>query len=351
MDPREAGTGIEAEEKSMDECVGNFVRGCRRAVFQGGYSLHLLVPGNGPQVGRGLKRVRAGRQADPTIADVPVGYVSMETMTPLGIQLQLAIYKAIERQRHSFQECLGPEVVALASIPASFIVDPHTMQPRKPVGEPLTDDEISEKRMAGAVVSRVDHKGSRELVPSPVPLSTNPPDLLAVQRLIQNNFAVVTALGGGVPLLKGHDGTLRRVEGVIDKDLAFSRLLMDLNTIGVPFQSAAIITDAPHIVRDFAAAQAHIEDQGGYGFMTPEIFRSAMEIGDPIHRITDVELEDFMTGQLGKGIHFGGAGPKMEAAIAIVRHTGVEMVVICNADNFAEALLGDGNEGTTVVKA
>src|SRR5690606_37614499 len=107
-------------------------------------------------------------------------------------------------------------------------------------------------------------------------------DAPAAAALLDRGFVVVAAGGGGVPVVRDPDGSLRGVEAVIDKDLAAALLAR-----AVGATSLVIATNVPCAV-------------AGYG--TPH--------ARPIHRVTTAELR-----QLQAAGHFaeGSMGPKVEA--------------------------------------
>ena len=49
-----------------------------------------------------------------------------------------------------------------------------------------------------------------------------------IRSLALTGAIVVCAGGGGIPVIRSSDGTLVPIEGVIDKDLASARLVLDV---------------------------------------------------------------------------------------------------------------------------
>ena len=70
-------------------------------------------------------------------------------------------------------------------------------------------------------------RGWRRVVPSPKPKRIV--ELDSVKRLWDSTI-VVTAGGGGIPVIENMDGSLTGVAAVIDKDLAAERLAEDMET-------------------------------------------------------------------------------------------------------------------------
>jgi carbamate kinase len=131
---------------------------------------------------------------------------------------------------------------------------------------------------------------------------------------MEAGYTVVAAGGGGVPVVREPDGSLRGVAAVIDKDLAAAVLARDVKAT-----TLVIATNVPH---------AYV----GYG--TPR--------QRPIGRVTPGELRALQA----EG-HFarGSMGPKIEAALRFVEGGG-DRAVITALENIGEAL--DGRTGTVV---
>jgi carbamate kinase len=70
-------------------------------------------------------------------------------------------------------------------------------------------------------------RGWRRVVPSPRPQDTIERD--AIQALIKDNFFVICSGGGGIPVVREPDGSLKGVEAVIDKDLSGASLAASVN--------------------------------------------------------------------------------------------------------------------------
>jgi carbamate kinase len=69
-------------------------------------------------------------------------------------------------------------------------------------------------------------RGFRRVVPSPRPLEII--EIEAIRHLISAGFVVVCVGGGGIPVIRRADGTIKGAEAVIDKDLASSLLAREL---------------------------------------------------------------------------------------------------------------------------
>ena len=77
---------------------------------------------------------------------------------------------------------------------------------------------------------------ARLTAPSPKPKRIV--ELVSVKRLWDSTI-VVTAGGGGIPVIENMDGSLTGVAAVIDKDLAAERLAEELDVLGIEGNGAA----------------------------------------------------------------------------------------------------------------
>ena len=90
--------------------------------------------------------------------------------------------------------------------------------------------------------------GWRRVVASPEPLEVL--DVGPVRALLTRGFVVVAAGGGGIPVVRDPDGTLRGVEAVIDKDLAAALLARTLEA-----DLLVIATDVDHAALGWGTPQ------------------------------------------------------------------------------------------------
>ncbi len=151
------------------------------------------------------------------------------------------------------------------------------------------------------------------MVASPDPLQIL--DAPAVQALVEAGFVVVANGGGGIPVVREDDGSLRGVEAVIDKDLGAALLARTVEA-----DVLVIATDVPQAVLRFGTPHA-----------------------EPIGTVTVAELRSYALDG-----HFasGSMGPKVDAACRFVEQGGIR-AVITSLDQIADAVAG--NAGTVVV--
>ncbi|MEY3019071.1 MAG: hypothetical protein RLZZ272_55 [Actinomycetota bacterium] len=258
----------------------------------------VLTHGNGPQVGNLLIKNELARDVVPA---VPLDWCVAQTQATTGFTIVDALEAALA--------AVGATrpVVTLVSRVLVDAADPAFREPTKPIGPWLEDAaEVERRRREGVrFVEGADGRW-RRLVPSPTPLASL--ELAVVARLLEEGTVVVANGGGGVPVVRGPDGTLTGVEAVIDKDLAGALLAEELRA-----DVFAILTDVVGVA---------------VAYDTPER-RWLTEVG--VEELADLAAAgEFAAGSM---------GPKVEAARRFVERTGGR-AVIAALDSAAEALAG-----------
>lgn len=245
----------------------------------------VVTHGNGPQVGNLLVK-----------NELAVGVVPPVSLDWCGAQTQGTIgFTILNTLEHSLRAAGVPRrVAALVTRTRVDADDPLFASPTKPVGRFLPKDEAKVMIGYGQTWEDRGERGWRRVVASPEPLEVI--DFHAVRALMDAGFVVVTAGGGGIPVVSGPDGDLHGVEAVIDKDLTAALLAAELDA-----DMLIMATDVDHAVR---------------GFGTPE----AADIG----RVTVPEMRAIAA----EG-HFasGSMGPKVEAALRFVERGGGRSVI------------------------
>jgi carbamate kinase len=266
----------------------------------------VLTHGNGPQVGNLLVKNEVSAHIVPP---VPLDWCGAQTQATIGFLILDSLDKALAARG------VGTPVAALVTRTLVDRDDPGFETPTKPIGRFLPEDEAKVLMGHGQTWEDRGPKGWRRVVASPQPLEIL--DAPAIGVLCQAGYVVVAAGGGGIPVVRDPDGTLRGVEAVIDKDLA-----------------AAIL--APAVGADVLVIATDV-DNAIMGFGTPE--------ATPIGRVTTTEMRTLQGQQ-----HFasGSMGPKVEAAVRFVEHGGTRSA-ITSLHRITEAV--HGQAGTVIEKA
>jgi carbamate kinase len=236
-------------------------------LLRGGHEL-AITHGNGPQVGLLSLEASAGGPATLDVLDA-------ESEGVIGYLLERELRSALP----------GRDVAVLLTQVEVDGRDPELRVPRKPIGPVYSADEGARiGRARGWSLSDVGG-GVRRVVPSPVPRRIL--ELEAVRTLLEAGHLVVCAGGGGIPVVVEHDGTLRGVEAVVDKDRTASLLAEGLDADGL-----LLLTDVPGVY-------------AGFGTPAQRVLRQA--------KVRDLRKLGFDAGSM---------GPKVEAACAFVERTG-----------------------------
>jgi carbamate kinase len=264
----------------------------------------VVTHGNGPQVGNLLVK---NEVAAAVVPPVPLDWCGAQTQATLGFVIMDALDAEVARRG------LERRSAALVTRTLVDLDDPGFTKPTKPIGRFLPAEEAALLVEHGETWEDRGEKGWRRVVASPEPLEIL--DAPAVQTLMESGFVVIANGGGGIPVVREADGSLRGVEAVIDKDLG-AALLGKM----VGADVLVIATDVAHAVLRYG---------------TPE----AEDIG----RVELSQIEAYAA----EG-HFasGSMGPKVLAACRFVRATG-RPAVITDLDSIVDAV--EGRTGTVVL--
>jgi carbamate kinase len=268
---------VEGQSGTHEEQAANAtaMASCLLELLDEGWRL-AVVHGNGPQVGNlAIQQEETVRQVPPQ----PLFSLVAMTQGQLGSLIATAVRAASGGRRH---------VVTLLAHVVVDAADPAMRHPTKPIGPFLSEDEANRlARSKGWNVESDSGRGYRRVVPSPKPESIVEVD--AVRCLLDSGHVVVTAGGGGIPVVHGDGGSLVGVDAVIDKDYAAAALA---TAIGA--QALVIVTAVEAVQVDFgtatprrlgqidvAQAEAHLAaGQFPEGSMGPKIRAAAQFLRD-----------------------------------------------------------------------
>jgi carbamate kinase len=257
----------------------------------------LVTHGNGPQVGNLLVK---NELAAHVVPPVPLDWCVAQTQGTIGFILVNALERALAARR------LDAPVAALVTRTLVDGSDPGFSQPTKPIGRYLTTAEAQVLIDHGQVWRDRGERGWRRVVASPQPVEVL--DGPAIGALLAAGYVVIAAGGGGVPVVRDPDGTLRGVEAVIDKDLTAALL-------GRAVSAALLViaTDVDAVMLDWGTDRARA--------------------------LGDVSVADLR--RYAEQGHFasGSMGPKVDAACRFVE-AGGERAVIASLDRIVDAVAG-----------
>jgi carbamate kinase len=262
----------------------------------------VITHGNGPQVGNLLVK---NELAAHVVPPVPLDWCGAQTQGTLGMTILDSLdgaLAAIDADR---------PVAALVTRTLVSHDDPGFSTPTKPVGR-YVDAEAAQRMIDhGQVWEDRGEKGWRRVVASPDPLAVL--DVEAARTLLEAGYVVVSAGGGGIPVVRERNGRLRGVEAVIDKDLTAALLAASLDA-----DVLVIATDVDHA--SVAFGTDHQRDLGRVGRAELRALADAGEFAS------------------------GSMGPKVEAVLRFVAGGG--RGVITSLTRITDAV--EGNFGTVV---
>lgn len=261
--------------------------------------------GNGPQVGFILRRSELARHE---LHEVPLDVCGADTQGAIGYMLQQNL------QNEFLRRGMKKQAVTVVTQVVVDRNDPAFLNPTKPIGSFMTEEEAIRRRdQEGWHVVEDAGRGWRRVVPSPLPKKVKEQD--AVEELIRKGFVVITVGGGGIPVVENERGELEGVAAVIDKDYASSLL-------------------ARSIKADLFLISTAVE-------------KVYLNYGKPnqkaIDRMTVAEAKQYMAeGHFAKGSML----PKIQAIIWFLE-AGGKQAIITNPENIERALRGE--TGTLIV--
>lgn len=179
----------------------------------------VIVHGNGPQVGRLVIQNEYASKVTPAM---PFDVCGAMSQGMIGYHIQQALRDELRRRGIN---------KAVASIITQVVVnknDKGFKNPTKPIGPFYSEEEAKAiKEQKGYVMVEDAGRGYRRVVASPVPERIV--ELDTIKTLVNAGQVIITAGGGGVPVIENQDKSLTGVAAVIDKDLASEKLAEDLD--------------------------------------------------------------------------------------------------------------------------
>ncbi len=274
-----------------------------------GYEM-AIVHGNGPQVGNITLSQETAEKVNPKLPAMPFDVCGAMSQGYIGYQIQQCLRDALRNRN-----CNVPVVTLITQV----VVDENDkafQNPTKPIGPFYTEEEakkIAEEK--GYTMKEDAGRGWRRVVASPNPKRIAEID--SVKRLWDSTI-VITAGGGGIPVIENMDGSLTGVPAVIDKDLAAERLAEDMET-----DILLILTEVDKVSINFK--KPNQQDL------------SKMTVAEAIKYIEEGHFAP------------GSMLPKVMAAIKFARRFPGKKAIITSLYKAVEAL--EGKEGTVITMA
>ncbi len=213
-------------------------------IVRAGHDL-VITHGNGPQVGL-LALQGAAYKPDEAY---PLDVLGAETGGMIGYMIEQELENVLDHSR------------AVATLLTQVVVDaadPAFQNPSKFIGPVYGREEAEARAKAAGWTIAQDGDKWRRVVASPKPVEI--PDSRVLKLLLGQGVIVICTGGGGIPVLRGRDGSLSGVEAVIDKDAASALLAQELGA-----DALLLLTDVPAVMTDFGTPR-----QAEIGQITPD---------------------------------------------------------------------------------
>lgn len=247
----------------------------------------IITHGNGPQVGFILRRVEIAAEHGEVHA-VPLDLIVADTQGSIGYMLQQALDNSLRRLG------INRTVVTVVTQTRVDPEDPAFDNPTKPIGGFMTEEEARQYESIGWLVREDAGRGWRRVVASPRPQEIH--EINAIKTLYQSGYIVIASGGGGIPVTRNEQGSLRGEYAVVDKDLASSLLASQIRA-----DLFIISTGVEKVMLDFNQPTQH-----------------------PLDQITLSEAAQYIAdGQFPAGSML----PKIEAAVEFVRLGGPSAII------------------------
>ena len=176
----------------------------------------VIVFGSGPQVGAlVLQNELAKNKVSPMPLDV------------LDAQLQGEVGYLLEQALSNELKSIGAHKAVVSVLTQTLVdkKDPAFKNPSKPIGPFYSKKEAFFMEKKGLSIIEDAGRGYRRVVPSPRPIKIV--ESKAISSILGIGAVVIAVGGGGIPVVETKNG-LSGVEAVVDKDLAASRLGIEI---------------------------------------------------------------------------------------------------------------------------
>jgi carbamate kinase len=257
----------------------------------------IITHGNGPQVG--LLALQAA--AYKAVGVYPFDVLGAESQGMIGYFLAQELKNQLPKKN----------VVVLLTQVEVEASDPAFTHPDKFVGPTYTKAQADHLSTQNKWYMKQDGKAFRRVVPSPLP--KNIIEFEAITSLLEKNFIIICAGGGGIPVIRNNQGKYTGIEAVIDKDYTSALLAEQLSA-----DRLMLLTDVPFVMENWQT-----------------------ENEKPIHIIKPDELEKLPLAR-------GSMKPKVTAACQFVRNTQkiAHIGLLADADRILQQ-----KTGTTILSA
>ncbi len=178
-------------------------------MIESGWDL-VIGYGNGPQLDYMLLRSELAHRVDG-LHEVPLDTLIADTQGAIGYWLQQNLQNILYARR------IKKTVVTIITQTVVDPQDPAFRNPTRPIGGFLNEVEARRRQAEmGWKAIEDPQKGWRSAVPGPSPKRIV--ELEAIKNLISTGTIVISAGGGGIPVVETGSGTIESVSALINKD-------------------------------------------------------------------------------------------------------------------------------------
>ncbi len=206
---------VEDQYREITKTVKHIVE-----IIDAGYEV-VITHGNGPQVGFVLRRSEIAYEHEG-LHFVPLQSCVANTQGAIGYQIQQALGNELKKRN------ISKEAVTIVTQVKVAKDDPGFAHPTKPIGTFYDDKKAQDIKKDHPDWDMVSDsgRGYRRVVASPEPVEIV--EMEMIRRLVKNEFCVIAAGGGGIPVVENSDGDLEGIGAVVDKDFASALLAINL---------------------------------------------------------------------------------------------------------------------------
>ncbi len=265
-----------------------------------------ITHGNGPQVGAELSKNEISMNKIPPL---PLNVLVANTQGAIGYMIQQSLQNALYKLKSE------REVVTFISQMKIDRNDEALKKPSKYIGKVFSKDDAKKlSKKYNWEIAEQEKNQWRRIVPSPNPLYIF--NGKSIKHLVNFGTIVIAGGGGGIPSYNKKDGTLKGLDGVVDKDKTAALLGRIIKA-----EEYFIITDVDNIYLNYNSKNQQ-----------------------KINNAKESEIRKWL-----KEGHFGigSMEPKIKSALYFLKHHG-KKVVITSISKLIEAI--DGKEGTHITK-
>ena len=271
------------------------------------YNYNICIShGNGPQVGAELSRNEISMDKIPPL---PLNVLVANTQGAMGYMIQQSLQNALYSVKSK------REVVSFISQMKIDQNDQALENPSKFIGKSFTKEKamLFSKKYKWTIKEQEKNQW-RRVVPSPNPLYIF--NGKSIKHLVDFGTIVIAGGGGGIPSFNTSKGSLRGLDGVVDKDKSTALLGRIIRA-----QEYFIITDVDNIFINYKKYNQ-----------------------EKLVKITASKTKQYLDeGHFG----IGSMEPKIKSALYFLKHHG-QKVVITSINKIEQAI--KGKEGTQITR-